>query len=226
MSRRGFLISLVAALVLAASVLTSVLALDRLGRFPDHIALRRLEIEVATRLFRPRVAIFGDSITEHLRTGTICGQRFLNAGISGIDASHLITVIADAPRNGQFQALLIAIGTNDTETTETFRQKGFEQLFSLIISDASRLAPRVIVVGPPPIDFSRGPGLTRSGDRLAQIQATERRLAAQRHLQFVDLDRAYGGVANPAMFRDGLHPNANGYRRWKAAVCRVMAPAS
>lgn len=177
-----------------------------------------------------RVACVGDSITygagveereknSYPRVlGQLLGERFdvWNFGVSGAtllahgDKPWRFTPQFNAALGLRPDIVVIKLGTNDTKPQNWIRSLSFEDDLEALVRDFKGLAskPKIYLCLPVPVYETRW-GINEaalSGGVIPAIRA----VAKRRRLPVIDLHSALSG--RPELFRDRIHPNAEGAR--------------
>jgi len=188
-----------------------------------------------------RIGCVGDSITYGAgipdretasypaQLGKLLGPRFVvkNFGRNGATASRT----GDLPWVGttEFQALeafqpeviILMLGTNDTKPQNWKGRDAFETEYRSLVATlrAGKGRPKLWACFPPPV-YKDGGGI-RAETLDEVIDATE--VACDRdRVPLIDINDALTG--HPAMFPDGIHPNATGEELIATTVYQAVRP--
>ncbi|MEN6534662.1 MAG: GDSL-type esterase/lipase family protein [Bryobacteraceae bacterium] len=171
---------------------------------------------------RPRVILFGDSITDFWRLHEYFADRdFVNRGISGQITGEMLGRMKADVIDLKPSCMLILAGTNDI--ARGVAVKTIENNLQMIADVATANGIRPIFASLLPIsDYNRKPSATGPMQRERRPPATIRAInqwlqgfCKQRGYTYVDY---YSRLADASGFLmadasdDGLHPNAKGYR--------------
>ena len=171
---------------------------------------------------KPRLVMFGDSITEHWQYPSLEGVELINRGIAGQNSSQMLLRFEDDVVSLAPKIVVILCGTNDLRTyvgePSSIGGSAHARISRNVraMADISRANDiKVILCALPPV----GSDLQQvSRDTLA-VQAVNRWLrefAARRNYPFVDYYLALAdddGHLPPQLGQDGVHPNPAGYER-------------
>jgi sialate O-acetylesterase len=104
--------------------------------------------------------------------------------------------------------IVVMLGTNDTKNINWQHIKDFESDYISLIKKLQDLpfAPRVLVCSIPPVFNDYPNGITAGHEE--KINGFIQKIIAATGVEFVDVYSALAG--KPAMFIDGVHPNARG----------------
>jgi acyl-CoA thioesterase I len=225
-------VGLVALLVLAAPANAAPeRKLDEFKRFlvrDDVAEIERYRADNAALLassdMRPRVILFGDSITFHWTADRLAAParlNLVNRGIPGQNTTQMLLrfeadVVALAPK-----AVMLLGGTNDLRIYEgepaAARVSVVERATRNIMAMADIAQARgikVIICTVPP--FAADPQLQRDAGTLQLLNDWIRTFAKGRNYPLVDTYAALAdtdGAMQAALSEDGLHPNDEAYRR-------------
>lgn len=156
-----------------------------------------------------RAVFIGDSVTAHWSKAS--EQR--NAGVSGATTSMIGARFAGEISQGSPRYVHILAGTNDlrSDISPTYSQSATVANIASMVSSARARNLPTIVGTVPPLDLTLFP--TRAPLVAALNSAI---VSAVRPLGafIADYYKAMilpNGLQNPALFADGIHPNASGY---------------
>lgn len=167
------------------------------------------------------VAAFGDSIVEGYRqsegwpeilgrdlAARYQGVQVINAGVSGDTAGDGLERIREDVLTHRPDLVLIAFGLNDMKNGVPLSR--FE-------SDITAIVREVRGAGATPVLLTTT-RLQRGASLLARLDPgpyneVVRRLAGERDIPMVDVNRSSKGLNSPEFLMDAAHPNAEGYRR-------------
>ncbi|MBU3076296.1 SGNH/GDSL hydrolase family protein [Sphingomonas quercus] len=200
-------------------------------RVNDWAFLCRYQDENRALTGRPRVVLFGDSITENWRafdpglfTGGIVGR-----GISGQTSSQMLVrfsqdVIALRPA-----IVHIMAGTNDIAgNTGPTTDRQFQDNIRAMTALAKAHGIRVILASiPPAAAFPWKPGI-RPAARIRAWNGWLRDLARAEGLVYVDYHASLAddqGGMRAGLAGDGVHPTPAGYRQMDPLFRRALAQA-
>jgi acyl-CoA thioesterase-1 len=186
------------------------------------------------------VLCFGDSITEG-RTNVAAAECWcsllpglsggrvtcINAGKGGRKSGAESEFTAAWRAHPEAQALIIALGTNDSrdEMAGDVQRVGAHVGALIAIARTGKPALPVLVVGPPDIDpaaLKKRPadGGEQRRRNLVAISADLAALAKARDCWFVDL---HAVVPPASLAADGVHPDAAGHRAIAAALWKELS---
>ena len=236
MSRRR--IALVALMAFAAGVVATPVV----HRFKEHTArvsrmagappldsrvYERRTSQFAVLRSEPRIVFLGDSRLQEGEWAELLGRRDVaNRGVAGDTTSGLLARLAGSlPQSAQ--VCVIQVGYNDA--LQNNRPEAVEQNVRGIVEalQAKEPAPRVLLTS---IILSGDPSGTVN-DRLREINTRLQRLAADRGVEWIDLNTvlAPAGVLEPRWTNDRSHLNGRAYEAMAALLkdrLDRLAPAS
>jgi lysophospholipase L1-like esterase len=218
--------------VLAA--LQSKAAQDKAFAAQDWGQLCRYKVENAEARNRPhpRVVFLGDSITENWLHGDpgLFSAKVLDRGISGQTTSQILLRFEDDVVALHPDVVHIMAGTNDVaENTGPISDEDILANIGAMIDIAQAHHIHVVLASIPPMGkVAWRPSIQAPGARIERLNAALKRVAAERHLVFVDyhtaLKDADGGFRT-ALANDGVHPNRDGYALMRPLTERALAQA-
>jgi acyl-CoA thioesterase I len=197
-----------------------------------------LRLEAVTR-----IACVGDSITAGsglaspqteswpARLGELLAPDYevKNCGVSGAtllkNGNKPYWKVSAFAAATQFQPdiVIIALGTNDSKSVNWDAHQGeFAADANALIDHFASLpsAPKIYLALPPPA-FSKGFGIMEPNTE--RIRVILREVAKTRHLTMIDL---YAPLReDAALFKDGIHPKAEGAAKIARTVQSVLAPS-
>ncbi|HEU4959157.1 MAG TPA: SGNH/GDSL hydrolase family protein [Sphingomonas sp.] len=178
-----------------------------------------------------RVILFGDSITElwqDIDPGLFTGD-WLDRGISGQTTEQMLIrfradVIALKPAVVQIMA-----GTNDIAgNTGPTTLSEIEDNISSMVDLAKAHHIRVVLASvPPAASFGWRPGIDPRKS-IAALNVWLRAYAVREKLNYVDYHDALktdGGAFRPELTKDGVHPNAAGYKVMRSLLEKAIPRA-
>ena len=186
---------------------------------------------------KPRVAFFGDSITDFWRLNEYFPDTgYINRGVAGQTSGQLLQRMKDDVIDLHPEAVLIMIGTNDLARGTPVA--AIEDNYQVMADLAAAYKIKVIFASVTPVsDYHKDqePTYERTLQRPpAQITALNewlQKFCSQRGNAYVDYFTATvdgAGQFQAEMSDDGLHPNAKGYRAMAplaaAAIEKTLAP--
>lgn len=171
---------------------------------------------------RPRIVLFGDSITEFWQPPPLENIELVNRGIAGQNSSQMLLRFEDDVVSLSPKAVVILCGTNDMRAyvgdPASIRDSALARVSRNVramadIARANRIS--VVLCTLPPVGrdlqkVSRDPAAVRG------INAWLSRFAADRGCGVVDYYSALAdvdGYLPSALGEDGVHPNEAGYSR-------------
>lgn len=173
----------------------------------------------------PRVILFGDSITYHWNGDALpapASLELVNRGIPGQTSTQMLLRFEDDVVYLRPAAVVMLAGTNDLRVYAGDPQDVSAQMVEQILRNVTAMADiadarriRVVLGAVPPVQDDP---LKIARQLPAIIEANRRlqALAQARGYPFVDYHQALAladGAIDPALSRDGIHPNAAGYQR-------------
>jgi lysophospholipase L1-like esterase len=184
---------------------------------------------------RPRIVLFGDSITYHWTADKLPAParlNLVNRGVPGQSTTQMLLRFQDDVVALRPKAVVLLAGTNDLRVYEgdpaaargLVVERAVRNLTSMAdIADARRI--KLVLATVPP--FGTDPKLQRDPATLAALNEWIRAFARQRHYLVVDNFAALAdshGHMPTELAADGLHPNEDGYRRmWPALKAALDA---
>lgn len=145
------------------------------------------------------IVILGDSFVELANLPTLCGQRVLNAGVSGATVSDVAKFAPQVVLSQHPEMVIVAVGINDAHQDKMTPDANFRASYEAILATIRRSGARAFVIGVPVV----------SDDRFDKSRQDAVRAIVQ----------GYGGHELPALATtDGVHPNAAGYLVWKQII--------
>ena len=187
---------------------------NQLGRY--YAANQELKTKPADP---KRVVFLGDSITDGWRLDEYFSNKpYVNRGISGQTTPQMLVRMFPDVIDLKPAAVIILAGTNDiARNTGPETPAMIEENFQAMTELAQTHGIKVILCSVTPIaDY--GPNKMSEGRPPAdilKINSWLREYAARSHSVYADYFSALvdeKGYLKPAISRDGLHPDANGYR--------------
>jgi len=187
---------------------------NQLGRF--YAANEELKKQPADP---KRVVFMGDSITEGWRLDqSFPGKPYVNRGISGQTTPQMLVRMFPDVIDLKPAAVLIYAGTNDiARNTGPETPAMIEENFQAMTELAQAHGIKVILCAITPIaDY--GPAKMSEGRPpadIVKINSWLKEYAARAHAIYADYFSAVAddkGMLKPGISRDGLHPNADGYK--------------
>lgn len=189
-----------------------------------------MEKQVNKQLERT-VLCFGDSLTQAgiwLEKGFAgSGFSYVNAGRGGRRAAQVEAELGEAlAGHPEANALLLMLGVNDLPARDPRpgeeKVRGcVEQVEAALEKALQVMAPwNILLVAPPTVDaaglneVNREKGYGVVGPLLVDLEAGYRELAKRKGTGFFSLRT----VLKPGQYRDGLHPNEEGYAAMGAAL--------
>jgi lysophospholipase L1-like esterase len=212
----------IAILVVVAAALAAFLWWPRRPAIDDsHRSVRQLILHYTLARVDDPIIVLGDSIVEASGLpASLCGHPVLNAGLSGAStASDLGRWLAGALAGKRAALIVIALGTNDALTERS--QQAFAASYTTLLTEVANMAPRVVVLGIPPIEARSKVTVAARDEVMATINGYNSELP--------ELAQKNGArfAALPAMPEphtiDGVHLNAAGYLVWNKAVLQGAA---
>jgi len=166
-----------------------------------------------------RVVFYGDSITE--AWGSIDGEFFaakpyVNRGIGGQTTAQLLVRFRQDVIGLRPAAVVILGGTNDiAENGGATTLEAIEGNLQSMVELARVNRIRVVLASVlPTLDYPWRPGL-RPRDKIAALNRWIEEFCRLNHLVYLDYYTAMAGAdgaMRPELTKDGVHPNAAGYR--------------
>jgi lysophospholipase L1-like esterase len=189
---------------------------------------------IATVDTRARVVLMGDSITFHwepVELPASTRRNLVNRGIPGQNTSQMLLRFEDDVIALRPAAVVLLGGTNDLRVHAGPLNAAEPAIIETILRNVTAMADiadargvKVILSAVPPIATGH-PELARDPAAIVAVNLRLRALAVARHYPFLDyalvLADQQGGL-DPALTQDGLHPNADGYRRMRPALARAL----
>ena len=180
---------------------------------------------------RPRVILFGDSITENWRQRDPAPfvDGIVDRGVSGQTSAQMLLrfsqdVIALRPVVVQIMAGTNDIAGNTGPTSDTQYRDNIRAMVALARANGIKV---ILASIPPARVFAWKPAL-RPAQRIVAWNTWLRRYADAEGLVFVDyhavLTDAAGGL-RPAFDSDGTHPSSAGYRQMDPLFAQALAQA-
>lgn len=133
-----------------------------------------------------------------------------NAGIEGVFAEELRSLLLPSISSRQYEVLLLMAGANDLGFLDGSKIQPAIDSMRSIIRDATSRGMRVLMATLPPAN----PAV--NGQRAALVVPYNdllRRLAVSEAVTLVDVYTAFGGDTTTLIDFDGLHPTPAGYQR-------------
>ena len=187
---------------------------DQIGRY--HAA----DVELKKQPADPkRVVFMGDSITDGWRlTDYFPDKPYVNRGISGQTTPQMVVRMYPDVVDLKPAAVVILAGTNDiARNTGPETAAMIEENFQAMTELAQAHGIKVILCAITPIaDY--GPAKMSEGRPpadIVKINSWLKEYAARAHAIYADYFSAVAddkGMLKPGISRDGLHPNADGYK--------------
>ncbi len=178
-----------------------------------HTWTRQFVIQSTLDRFPDSIVVLGDSIVEgSTLPRSLCDHAIINAGIGGASTtSDLGTMLAKSLGDRRVSLIIVALGTNDAAMSRSLHT--FRTNYIALLKQISTLAPRVVVMGIPPIE-----GHATIDARINDYNSILPDIAKEAGATFAALPTMPG----PHTF-DGVHLNAAGYETWDKAILQEAA---
>jgi lysophospholipase L1-like esterase len=191
---------------------------------PERSSYWRERTSLFRTLPRHEVVMIGDSLTDGAEWAELFpGQDIANRGIESDTTDGVLARLDDilAGRPGQ---VFVMIGINDFADGKREVDAVFAN-YSAFVGRLERAGVRVVVQSTLPCNEAKGQwkSCAAINRKIAQLDARLATLASAR-VRFVDLRPALaaGAELNGELTFDGVHLNAEGYRRWQRAIAPLM----
>jgi len=172
------------------------------------------------------VVFLGDSITQGWGDemgGSFPGVKVANRGISGDTTRGMLIRLQEDVLSLQPEAVVLLMGTNDLE--EKASPETIAANLKLILAELSKHDPEMPVVLS--LVFPSSASKSRPAEAIKKINQLYREVVkAEKQVTVVDTWTLFAngdGDAKKEEFPDLLHPNAEGYALWAAALRPVLA---
>lgn len=186
----------------------------------------------AIPIAKPRVVFLGDSITNHWMDAKYSplfqqNPNFIDRGVLGNNAAQMLLRYRADVLALQPKVVVLLAGTNDLVAFKLPDTLGFiEQSISSIVELAQLHHERIILCSLLPVsDVIRNQTNVRHPEDILRFNAWLKNYAAEKKLQYVDF---YSAVSDghdriqTALTIDGLHPNAEGYKKMDPLITRAI----
>jgi len=157
------------------------------------------------------VVVLGDSIVELQSFTTLCGLPVFNAGISGATTAQVARKAAVIVKAARPAIVVVAVGINDMAIAQRTPEDVWEAQYRDLL--ASLKAPRIIVMGIQPVEPAKRWGQIFETAAIGRDNEALARIAAAAGAVYVPPWPSAEGLTF-----DGVHPTADGDRRWQASI--------
>jgi lysophospholipase L1-like esterase len=214
----------------APTIVEALRAADpRLTDFGGLCRYRDDDVRLRTSGIRPRVVMFGDSITEGWAKADpgLFRRGVINRGIGGQTSAQMLVRFRQDVIDLKPVALHILAGTNDIagNTGPTTLETVVANIRSMI--ELAKAHHIHVILGSvlPAQRFDWAPE-QRPAPQIAELNRQLAALARKKDVRFVDYYSAMtnptGGL-DPADAQDGVHPTSAGYAKMRPLVDRAIA---
>ncbi len=184
-----------------------------------------------------RVVMFGDSITYHWEGADLPspgGMELVNRGIPGQTSTQMLLRFEDDVVDLAPAVVAILAGTNDLRVYAGDSDAVSAQMVEQILRNVTAMADiaearhiRVVLCAIPPVRLDPVK-IARQPPAIVEANRRLQALAHARGYPFVDYHQALAGAdgaIDPALTRDGIHPNTAGYQRmWPRLAQALQQP--
>jgi hypothetical protein len=206
---------LCASVVLVLTFLGGMYTYRILFRPPGHLhsVIRRQAILSQASQVRPGgIVIFGDSITEFAYVDIICGFQVFNAGLGGSILEDVIDLAEPVLEQTKPSAVIISVGVNDAESARTRNIEGWLRSYDSLLKRLAKY--RVFVMAVDPVELEKP--LAHGYFDLSFIDRENQGLSALAKKD--DVIYVPPTAVVTGLTKDGVHPNAAGYRVYKSRI--------
>jgi GDSL-like Lipase/Acylhydrolase family len=185
----------------------------------DHYVARKDAILAQVRQNQSYdYAIIGDSITEQAYVPSLCGKSVFNAGIGGARIRDAAALMAELSPILRANTIILAIGINDTITTQK-RNDTIQADFERLVRSAKGTGAEVFAATVGPVDITKPDGAAHDPGLINAINAQIR--------SSIEEDRLIDLNANLKVdeTRDGVHLTESGAQSWRSAIEAAICPS-
>jgi lysophospholipase L1-like esterase len=191
---------------------------------PERSSYWRERTSLFRNLPRHAVVMIGDSLTDGAEWAELFpGQDIANRGIDSDTTDGVLARLDDILAAKPRQAFVM-IGINDFADGQREVDAVFAN-YSAIVARLEQAGVRVVVQSTLPCNEAKGQwkSCAAINRKIAQLDARLATLGSAR-VRFIDLRPALaaGAELNGEFTFDGVHLNAEGYRRWQRAIAPLM----